>query len=312
MTLQTDLKEQLQYCLGDIELDLKVFRNGKVRNVYDLGDKLLIVTSDRVSAFDKVISTIPFKGQILTDIARHFFGKIPSDIPNHLISIPHPNCLLVKKAKPLTVEFIIRRYITGSLWRSYEKGEPDHYGINLPEGLKKDQRFDELIFTPTTKADMGEHDMPLSEADILETGRLSAEVLEKAKDYAFRVFEAGEKFADEQGLILVDSKFEFGLDENGELMLIDEILTPDSSRYWMKEGYEELFAAGKSQKMLDKENLRKWLLDNGFSEPPDSLPDDQRVSLSEKYMELYKIVLGKDFDLKIGAVDLASVLSSIK
>jgi len=299
-----DIKNQLGLTLGKFEHDsLGEHYKGKVRdNFYD-SDKIIMVTSDRVSAFDHVLGTIPFKGQILTEIANFWFEKTKHIAPNHIIDSPDPQVLIAKKAKTLPVEVIVRNYITGSLWREYSNGINGQYGFMLPEGLKKDQKFEEVILTPSTKAEYGLHDEPISRDQIVN-GLVDEETYAKAEKYALELFEEGKKWADRQGLILVDTKYEFGL-VNGELIVIDEIHTPDSSRFWVKEEYENRFNSGQSQKMLDKENIRQWLIEQGFSGEgaPPELSDEIRISLAEHYMELYKVLLGKDFVPMIGDVE---------
>ncbi len=275
---------------------------GKVRDVYDLGDKLLMITSDRVSAFDRVLSTIPFKGEILNRVANFWFEKTGNEIPNHVIDTPDPQVLIAKKTKPLPVEIIVRGYITGSLWRDYSQGTHTKYDISFPQNMVKDQKFDKPIITPTTKAEYGKHDEAISKKEIIN-GLVNLDVYEKAERYALRLFELGQAWAEKKGLILVDTKYEFGM-VDGELILVDEVHTPDSSRYWIASGYEERFSKGISQKMLDKENIRKWLLERGYSgegKPP-VISNEIRVQLSERYIELYNKLTGNDFNIQTGSV----------
>ena len=299
-----NIKDQLNLTLQKFEhSSLGEHYKGKVRDNYYDDDKIIMITSDRVSAFDHVLGTIPFKGQILTEIANFWFERTKNIVPNHIIECPDPQVLIAKKAKTLPVEVIVRNYITGSLWREYSSGINGQYGFDLPEGLKKDQKFDELMLTPSTKAEYGLHDEPISRDEIMN-GLVDRDVYLKAEEYALKLFNEGKKWADKQGLILVDTKYEFGL-VDGELIAIDEIHTPDSSRFWVKDEYQDRFDAGKSQKMLDKENIRQWLIDQGFSGEgtPPELSDEIRISLSEYYMKLYKILLGKDFVPETGDVE---------
>ena len=299
-----DIKSQLDLTLEKFEHDsLGEHYKGKVRNNFYHDDKIIMVTSDRVSAFDHVLGTIPFKGQILTEIANFWFERTKHIAPNHIIESPDPQVLIAKKAKTLPVEVIVRNYITGSLWREYSSGINGQYGFMLPEGLKKDQKFSEVILTPSTKAEYGLHDEPISREEIIKD-LVDEKIYKKAEEYALQLFDEGKKWADQQGLILVDTKYEFGIVDD-ELIVIDEIHTPDSSRFWVKSEYEERFAAGKSQKMLDKENIRQWLIDQGFSGEgtPPKLSDEIRISLAEHYMELYKVLLGKEFVPEIGDVE---------
>ena len=297
------IKEQLQYTLNEFEHDIQgEYYRGKVRDNYYMGDTMLMVTTDRVSAFDHVLGTIPFKGQILTEIANFWFEKTKDIVPNHIISSPDPQVLIAKKAKTLPVEVIVRQYITGSLWREYSDGINGQYGFMLPDNLKENQEFETPILTPSTKAEYGQHDEPISRDKIINS-LVSEEVYKQAEEYALALFKRGQEWANKMGLILVDTKYEFGM-YDGELIVIDEIHTPDSSRYWIKETYEENFNNGLSQNMLDKENIRQWLIDKGFKgegTPPD-LSDDIRILLSEKYMELYKKLTGSDFIPSTGDV----------
>ena len=306
------IKEQLENTLDLFNHpELGTPYKGKVRDVYDLGDKLLMITSDRISAFDKVLSTIPYKGEILNRVANFWFEKTGDEIPNHVIDNPDPQVLIAKKTKPLPVEVIVRGYITGSLWRDFEKGAHTRYGIPFPDELKRDQKFDTPIITPTTKAEYGEHDEAISREEIVN-GLVDPAIYEKAEEYALKLFNAGQEWALEKGLILVDTKYEFGI-VNGELILVDEVHTPDSSRYWIAEEYEARFAKGESQKMLDKENIRQWLLERGYSgdgTPPEITPDI-RTKLSERYIELYTQLTGKEFEITSGSVE-ERILNNLK
>jgi len=298
------IKTQLNNTLDKVNLNINgEYYKGKVRDNYFIDDKVVMVTSDRVSAFDHVLGTIPFKGQILNEIALFWFDKTKHIVPNHIISSPDPQVLLAKKAKTLPVEVIVRQYITGSLWREYSNGINGQYGFMLPENLVQNQEFDKPILTPSTKAEYGLHDEPISKQEIINSNLVTKEIYEKAEEYALSLFSEGQKWAESQGLILVDTKYEFGI-YKGELIVIDEIHTPDSSRYWVKDGYEERFKKGESQLMLDKENIRQWLIDKNFSGEgtPPELSEDIRILLSQKYIELYQKLTGKDFVPSIGDV----------
>ena len=307
------IKEQLQYCLSEFDIDNFGDKyRGKVRDNFHFEDKIAMVTSDRVSAFDHVLGTIPFKGQILTEIANFWFDKTSDIVKNHIISKPDPQVMIVKKAKTLPIEIIIRGYITGSLWRDYCDGKGDQYGFPLPQNLKKNQKFGSPIVTPTTKEEYGLHDQPISKEEIIKQGLVDKGVYELAEKYSLQLFERGQDWASKQGLILVDTKYEFGM-VGDELIVIDEIHTPDSSRYWVKEGYQERYDGNEDQKMLDKENIRQWLIDRGFSgegTPPD-LSDDIRVFLAEQYISLYKKITGKDFEPALGDVK-SRILENLK
>jgi phosphoribosylaminoimidazole-succinocarboxamide synthase len=297
------IKEQLPYTLDVFEGgDLGERYKGKVRENFYMGDEIIMVTTDRVSAFDHVLGTIPFKGQILTEIANFWFEKTKHIAPNHIISSPDPQVLVARRAETLPVEVIVRGYITGSLWREYEQGINGQYGFLLPEGLKKDQKFDTPILTPSTKAEYGKHDEPIAR-DAIVNGLVEESVYAQAEEYALDLFTAGQEWASKQGLILVDTKYEFGMVDD-ELIVIDEIHTPDSSRYWIASEYEKRFNEGQSQNMLDKENIRQWLIERGFSGEgtPPVLTDEIRVTLAERYIELYTQLTGNEFHPLLGDV----------
>jgi len=301
--MKKHIEEQLDNTLE--KLDLKIspdHYSGKVRENFYKDDEIIMVTSDRVSAFDHILGTIPFKGQILNEIACFWFEKTKNVIPNHFISSPDEQVLLTKKAKTLPVEVIVRQYITGSLWREYNDGINGQYGFMLPNNLKENQKFDTPILTPSTKAEYGLHDEPISREKIVDE-LVDESIYTKAEEYALKLFSIGQEWANKMGLILVDTKYEFGV-YNDELIVIDEIHTPDSSRYWVKNEYEERFNNSEPQKMLDKENIRQWLIDRGFKGEgtPPKLTDDIRVLLAQKYIELYKKLLGKDFVPSVGNV----------
>src|SRR5512137_2765128 len=286
--------------LSDRQLDLpalgELYR-GKVRDNYSRGDQIVMVTTDRISAFDHVLGTIPFKGEVLSRLTGFWFDKVRDIAPTHIIDTPDPSVMVVKRAKPLPIEVVIRGYITGSLWRDYQAGKAGAYGIDWPRGLRKDQRFADAIITPSTKAEYGKHDEPISEKEIVGKGLVAAPVWAEATAVARRLFARGQEWAAKRGLILVDTKYEMGI-ADGKLVVIDEIHTPDSSRYWMASGYDRRFAAGEDQEMLDKENIRQWLIkEHGFSghgKPP-ALTDDVRVMLARKYIEVFELLTGQTF-----------------
>ena len=298
------IKDQLKHCLSEFDIDNfgEKYR-GKVRDNFHFKDKIAMVTSDRVSAFDHVLGTIPFKGQILTEIANFWFEKTSDIVRNHIVSKPDPQVMIVEKAAPLPIEIIIRGYITGSLWRDYCDGKGNQYGFELPENLNKNQKFDPPIVTPTTKEEYGLHDQPISKEEIIKQGYVDKDIYELAEKYSLELFQRGQEWADKQDLILVDTKYEFGM-IGDELIVIDEIHTPDSSRYWVKDGYLERYNNKEDQKMLDKENIRKWLIDRGFSGEgtPPELSDEIRVFLAEQYISLYKKITGRDFEPASGDV----------
>ena len=298
------IKKQLDYTLNKSTLEnLGRHYKGKVRDNYYANNQILMVTSDRVSAFDCVLGTIPFKGQILSEIAQFWFDKTSDIVPNHFIKSVDPQVLLVQEAKPLPVEVIVRRYITGSLWRDYQADKHHVYDLPFRDDLKENEKFNKPILTPSTKEDYGKHDQPISRTEIINQGLVSQDIYEQAEDYALKLFQRGEEWAHKQGLILVDTKYEFGM-VDGKLIVIDEIHTPDSSRYWIKDEYENRFKNGQKQLMLDKENIRQWLIEKGFSGEgtPPKLDDKIRTLLSEKYIELYNILTNQKFNPEVGDV----------
>ncbi len=292
------LHQQLPQTLRETNLPLPGKRQGKVRDTYDLGDEMLLVATDRLSAFDVVLTTVPFKGQILNQLAAWWFEQTKEVAPNHVISQPDPNALLARKCEALPVEVVVRGYITGSLWRDYTAGKAGVYGIDFPKDLKKDQPFAEPIITPSTKeTDPGKHDEPISSAEVVSRGLCPAGLWEEVQKRAIALFKRGQELALQQGLILVDTKYEFGL-YKGELLVIDEIHTPDSSRYWEASEYQQRFEAGEEQRMLDKENIRQWLIKErgfqGHGTPPE-IPGDVRVDLAQKYVMNYERLTGEGF-----------------
>lgn len=304
--LRAKLEAQLEHTLKETHLpELGALYRGKVRDVYRRPGRLVLITTDRVSAFDHVLGTIPFKGEILNRMAADGFEHTSDILKNHVLSVPDPNVLVARPCTAYSVEFVVRGYITGSLWRDYQSGKAHAYGIPFPRDLKKDQKLSKPILTPTTKAEIGAHDEPISREEIVERGLLDPKRLDEAESKAFELFARGTERAKERGLILVDTKYELGEDENGELTLIDEIHTPDSSRYWMATEYESRFERGESQAMLDKENLRGWLIEkHGFSGhgTPPTLSDDIRITLARRYLEAYRLIVGEEFDARVGDV----------
>lgn len=273
--------------------------HGKVRDVYDIDDKYLVmVATDRISAFDVVLPEgIPGKGQVLNQIAAQFLDATSDIIDNWKIAVPHPMVTVGLKCQPLKIEMIVRGYIAGSAWRAYAGGEREICGVKLPEGLRENEKLPHPILTPTTKADAG-HDENISHDEIIRQGLVEESVLCRVEEYALALFERGTEMAARRGLILVDTKYEFGL-LDGKIILIDEIHTPDSSRYFYAEGYQERFEQGEEQRQLSKEFVRKWLIDNGFmgrpgEKMPTMTPEICR-SISERYIELYSKITGEEF-----------------
>jgi len=306
MIPDAQLHAQLPHTLRQIDLpDLGELYRGKVRDNYSRGDRIVMITTDRISAFDHVLGTIPFKGEVLSRLTAFWFDKVKDIAPTHLVEVPDPSVQVVKRAKPLPIEIVIRGYITGSLWRDYEAGKAGAYGVEWPKGLRKDQELEEPIVTPSTKEAYGKHDEPISEKEILARKLVAPDLWKEATAIAHRLFRRGREWALTRGLILVDTKYEMGIAE-GRLVVIDEIHTPDSSRYWVAQGYADRFAGGRDQEMLDKENIRQWLIkEHGFSghgKPP-PLTDDVRVMLARKYIEVYEKLTGETFDSKVGSVE---------
>jgi phosphoribosylaminoimidazole-succinocarboxamide synthase len=274
------------------------FYKGKVRDVYGIGDHLLMITSDRISAFDVVLpKLIPYKGQVLNQIASYFLQKTADIVPNWLLATPDPNAAFGLKCEPFAIEMVIRGYLVGHLWREYKSGKREVCGVSLPEGLVENQQLPSPIITPTTKASEG-HDEDISLVAIIQQGIVSKEHMDELCAITHQLFQRGQEMASEKNLILVDTKYEFGL-YNGKIMLMDEIHTPDSSRYFYKEPYAELLAKGLAQKQLSKEFVREWLIANGFqgkegqSIPP--ITDEFVQQISERYILLYEEITGLAF-----------------
>ena len=276
------------------------YYKGKVREVFGINDDVLVmVASDRLSAFDVVLPKgIPFKGQVLNQIAYKFLKATEDIVPNWLMDSPDPVVSIGKKADPFKVEMVIRGYLTGHAARTYKSGLRVLCGVNLPDGMVEDEKFPKPIITPTTKADQG-HDEDISREEILKQGIVSEEDYIQLENYTKKVSQRGTEMAAEKGLILVDTKYEFGKDKDGNIILIDEIHTPDSSRYFYQEGYEERLKAGEGQKQLSKEFVRQWLIENGFQgqdgQAIPNMTEEYIASVSDRYIELYEKILGEKF-----------------
>ena len=274
--------------------------HGKVRDVYTINDDIMVmVATDRISAFDVILPKgIPFKGQVLNQIAAKFLDATKDICPTWKLATPDPQVTVGLKCEGFRVEMIIRGILTGSAWRDYQKGVREICGVKLPEGMRENERFPEPIITPTTKADEG-HDLNISKEEIIAQGIVSKEDYEVMEDYTRKLFARGQEIAKKQGLILVDTKYELGK-RDGKVYLIDEIHTPDSSRYFYAEGYEEKFAKGEPQKQLSKEFVRQWLIEHNFmNEPGQTMPeitDEYAESVAERYIELYEHITGEKFD----------------
>ncbi len=299
------LQAQLPYTLREADFPaLGQLYRGKVRDNYSRGDRIVMITTDRLSAFDRVLTTVPFKGELLNRLTVFWFEKTKHVAPNHILDVPDPSVLVVRKLRPLAVEMVVRGYITGSLWRDYEKGKgAEAYGIELPKGLRRDQKFDTPILSPSTKEEVGKHDEPISPEELVARGTVTRKQWDEMARMALGLFAAGQSWARQRGLILVDTKYEFGIDASGKLWVIDEIHTPDSSRYWIAQGSEERFRRDEDQKMLDKEFFRQWLIrERGYQGegPLPEIPDQVRAQLAGKYVELVQTLTGEAPPLEVG------------
>ena len=303
MISKDQLRELLPKALDQTNLPLPNKQTGKVRDWYDLPDgKRLIVTTDRLSAFDRILARVPYKGQVLNQLSAWWFEQTSDIIPNHLISMPDPNASVVTKVEPMTIEVIVRGYITGvtttALWYRYSLGERNIYGYDFPEGLKKNQALPEPIITPTTKGGVTGHDERLTCAEVTEKGLLDERTWAQVQSAALAIFKRGQEIAHKAGLILVDTKYEFGIAPDGSVMLIDEVHTPDSSRYWKADSYEEKFNSGTEPENFDKEFVRIAYAEKGYrgdGEIP-SVPDELWVAASERYITIYEMLTGKIFE----------------
>lgn len=294
-------EKALNHCITSTSVpNLPAPYRGKVRDVYELDNRTLgIVVTDRISAFDHIMKqAIPFKGQILNQLAAFSFEKVKDIVSTHVIDVPHPNVTIAKKCEPIPIEVVMRAYLTGHAWRTYKSGKRELCGVALPEGMKEHDKFPAPIITPATKAVEG-HDEDISEEEILSRKIVHPSRWNEIKNVAYRLFERGTAVAAEQGLILVDTKYEFGIFDD-ELVLIDEVHTTDSSRYFYLDGYEERQAKGEAQKQLSKEFLREWLMEQGFQgldgQTLPDLPDDFRMEVFHRYAELFEMLTGKAFE----------------
>ncbi|MCB0981390.1 MAG: phosphoribosylaminoimidazolesuccinocarboxamide synthase [Acidimicrobiaceae bacterium] len=291
----------------DVDLPLPDRRDGKVRVSYALpddagGPRRLFVTTDRLSAFDRIIAGVPYKGQVLNQLAAWWFGQTTDIVPNHVLSLPDPNALIARAATPLTVEVVVRGYITGvtstSLWKQYADGARVIYGHPFPDGMRKNTALPYALVTPTTKGTGGLHDVPLTVAEVADQGLVPAKRWGEVVEAALLLFRRGQEVAAQAGLILADTKYEFGTAEDGSLLLIDEVHTPDSSRYWVADSYEARLAAGEEPESLDKEVVRRALLDAGYSgdgEPP-LLPAEVWEAASRRYIDAFQRLTGTMFE----------------
>ena len=295
------IRQQLPLVLREAELpELGQRIRGKVRDSYRKGDKRILITSDRLSCFDVVVAHIPFKGEVLTRMANYWFNATHEMCPNHLIDLPDPNVMVVQNCEVLPVEVVVRGYLAGSAWRAYKAGEAVS-GVTLPPGLHEYQKLPEILMTPSTKAEQGKHDEPISEAEIVSSGLVPAKVWAEVRERAFALFKFGTRLAAERGLLLVDTKYEFGL-RDGKVLLVDEIHTLDSSRYWEAATYEARVSSGQAPEMLDKEPARQWLLAQGYSGngTPPVFNDEKRIEISQHYINSFKRITGAGFAIAPG------------
>jgi len=274
---------------------------GKVRDIYIKPDYITLISTDRHSSFDRNIASIPFKGEVLNQISLFWFEQTKDIVPNHVLSTPDPNVVVAKKCKVIPIEMVVRGYITGStntsLWTHYKEGQRDFGNFVLPEGIKKNQKLDKPVLTPTTKSD--EHDRPITPKEVVAEGIVEENLWNEMADKAIKIFTRGQEVALQKGLILVDTKYEFGLDENDKLTLIDEIHTPDSSRYWKAKSYDERFNKGEEPEYFDKEFLRLWFKDHSDPYKDEVLPEappELVAELSRRYIEIYETITGRPFN----------------
>ena len=294
------IRAAVPFCLADTHFKFGEKYHGKVRDTYDLGDRLMLITTDRLSAFDRSLALIPYKGQVLNLTSAWWFEQTAAIIPNHLLAVPDPNVTIAKKCKVFPIEFVVRGYITGStstsLWTQYKNGVRDYCGQHFPEGLLKNQKLAQAVLTPTTKEK--DHDRPISPREIIEEGWMTAADWDVASAAALKLFAFGMEEAAKRGLILVDTKYEFGRDADGRVVLVDEIHTPDSSRYWLSGTYAERMAEGKEPDNIDKEFLRLWFAANCDPYQDKVLPDappELVVTLASRYVQLYEMITGSPF-----------------
>jgi phosphoribosylaminoimidazole-succinocarboxamide synthase len=310
------LRSELDNCLLDARFERweGSYQQGKVRDMYLLEGKRILVTTDRQSAFDHVLGTIPLKGQVLNRIAEFWFERTRDIVANHVIAVPDGNITVAEELQMIPVEIVVRRYLTGStdtsVWTHYDRGVRNFCGIDLEDGMVKNQPFDGPIITPSTKAD--DHDESVSRQQILERGLVEENTWEQIEEIALALFARGTEVAAQQGLILVDTKYEMGINSEGAIAVADEIHTPDSSRYWIAESYERRHAAGEEPESLDKEFLRLWLRDKGISD--DNVPeldDEIRIQVAERYIDLYERVTGSEFVVDLNGVPVRDRIEAV-
>lgn len=301
MVQDSELFKQLPFVLTGTSFDFLGERYaGKVRDNYSRGDRRIIVTTDRLSCFDQVVTAVPFKGQVLNQLAVYWFNRTSDIVSNHIIDVPDPNVLVVKSCEVLPVEVVVRAYLAGSAWRDYEAGRAVS-GVKLPPGLKISQKLPECLITPSTKAPQGSHDEPISEEEILSSGLVERRLWQQIREASLALFARAAAEVEKRGLLLVDTKYEFGL-RDGALILVDEIHTLDSSRYWVAGTYQQKFGAGEPPEMLDKEPVRQWLLKQGYKGdgPIPHFSDEYRVQIARHYVDSYQRISGLPFEPSAG------------
>lgn len=299
MICDSRIRHELERTLESTRIEgLGDRRQGKVRDSYLRPGIRILITTDRISAFDRVLGTIPFKGQVLNQLAAFWFEKTGALAPNHVIDVPDPNVMVVEECDQLAIEFVVRGYITGitktSPWALYQRGIRDYCGHRLPDGLRKDQKLDRPILTPTTKHE--KHDRPLSRREAVGEGLIDAAAFDAASDICMALYDFGSRHAARRGLILADTKYELGV-RNGTVKVTDEIHTPDSSRYWFADTYRALFDSGLNQRQIDKEYVREWYAGRGFRGDgvPPAMPDEIRMEAAKRYIQAYEIITGLEF-----------------
>ena len=311
------VRENLENCLTSISSEIKPLYSGKVRESFELNEvSLALVTTDRQSAFDRILASVPFKGQVLNMTSAWWFKRTGHIIENHLISVPDPNVSVVRKCKPFPVEFVVRGYITGSsntsLWMNYAQGIRKYCGIDFPDGLNKNQKLENVVITPTTKSDTG--DVPISPEEIVEQGLMSKSQWDFCSAKAIELFTYGQSEAEKKGFILVDTKYEMGLSAKGEVLLIDEVHSPDSSRYWRLPSYESRYKEGKEPENIDKEFLRLWFKNNCDPYKDEKLPEaptDLIVELALRYIQIFEEITGSNFEFPDCQTDLQNRINEL-
>lgn len=304
MISQAEIERSLDRAVHSVDFQgrLKKHHSGKVRDVFVVDDhRLLLVTSDRISVFDRVVGAVPFKGQVLSGISNWWMERVADIVPHHLLSVPHANCVVAKRCRALPIEVIVRGYLTGnsptSIWTVYARGERRYCGHELPDGMTRHQLLPEPLLTPTTKGDVGEHDELISREEIIAQGLVPAGLYDRIQTIAIQLYRRGAEQAARSGLLLADTKYEFGLDEEGALTLIDEIHTPDSSRYWFSDDCRARVDAGQEPRGLDKDFVRNYMKSQGFvgnGEAPE-LPAEIRTEAARRYIALYELLTGLSF-----------------